>query len=502
MNKQVKGLLAGCGVLAVLGGGLAALKLTEKPGEESSLPENEDPHIMLWDIPSSDDISRVEVIPQEGASYAANRRIEKQETTDYETGEKTETEVCNYYLEGLEDLPMDAASVRILATRSYQVDASSLVSEHPTDAELKSFGLDKPITVKFTSDTADPVEFSIGNRTAKGEYYLRLKGDEAVYTVTYSTVDPYLHDQNYYVGRKVTEDQSEDDKTTVNSVRLERKDLDYDIYLVYDKYYEENSSNGMAALHVMEEPVHCLLNVDRSASVTHGLYGLNSSDVVCVHPTAEQLSSYGFDDPFLKVTWETSDGKTTVFRLGNTYEKKLSDDDTQTYYYGYVDSVSCVYGFSPDDLTLDNVTAPEITAKTVVDNYVFDIASLVYKADGVTLDFKGTGSDKENYTVKLNGADTETERFRLLYTYLLKTAAEDLILEEVTPEGDPLATVELEQQDGKHGTKIAFYDAGGRKAYIAVNGRILYRCRLSYVTTLIENMKIYGDSEQEFKMSW
>ena len=500
MNKQVKGLLAGCGILAVLGGGLAVLKLTEKPGEESSV-DDDHTHLILWDIPSSDNISRVDVIPAEGDPYAANRKIEKQESTDYETGETTETDVCNYYLEGLEDLPTDAASVRILATRSYSVDASSLVSEHPTADELKSFGLDKVTTVKFTVDDADPVEFSIGNRTAKGEYYIRLKGDEAVYSVSNSTVDPYLHDVYYYVGRKVTEDQSEDDKTTVQSVRLERKDLDYDIYLVYDKYYEENSSNGMAALHVMEEPVHCLLNVDRSAAVTHGLYGLNSSDVVCVHPTAEQLSSYGFDDPFLKITWETSDGKTTVFRLGNTYQKTLVDDE-KTYYYGYVDSVNCVYGFLPDDLTLDTVTAEEITAKTVVDNYVWDIGSLVYTAGDLKLDFKGTGKDQDEYVVKLNGTETDNERFRLLYTYLLKTAAEDLILEEVTPEGEPLATVELEQQNGKHGTMIAFYDAGGRKAYISVNGRILYRCRLSYVTTLIENLKIYGDSEQSFKMTW
>lgn len=501
MNKQVKGLLAGCGVLAILGGGLAALKLTEKPAGESSEGE-EQPHMILWELDSSDVISRVEVLSPDGQSYAANRKIEKTVSTDTENGDPVEEEEVNYYLDGLEDLPVEQASIRILATRSYAVDASSLVREQPSDSELKSFGLDKYTTVRFTADNADDVEFYIGSRTAKGEYYLRRKGDGNVYSVSSSTVDPYLHDVNYYLSRKVTDDQDSEDETIVKSVRLERKDLDYDIYLVYDEYYKEAENSGMSALHVMEEPVHALLNVDRSASVTHGLFGLNSSDVVCPHPTAEQLASYGFDDPFLKITMETSDGKTTVFRLGNTYEKKLSDDDVQTYYYGYIDTVNCVYGFSPEDMTVDTVTAQEIASKNVVDSYVWDLSSLVFAAGDLKLAFKGSGTDKENYKVTLNGVETDTERFRLLYSYLLKTAAEELVLEEITPEGEPLVTVDLEQQDGKHGAKIAFYDAGSRKAYISVNDRVLYRCRLSYVTTLIENLKIYHQTDQEFTMTW
>ena len=45
-------------------------------------------------------------------------------------------------------------------------------------------------------------------------------------------------------------------------------------------------------------------------------------------------------------------------------------------------------------------------------------------------------------------------------------------------------------------------DAGGRKAYISVNGKVLYRCRMSYVTTLIENLKIYEDTSKDFTMTW
>lgn len=502
MNRQVKGLLAGCGVLAILGGGLAVLKLTGGGGEESSsVPDHVHP-AMLWELESSDVISRVEVTPADGTKYAVNRKAEKGEHTDYETGESTETEVMNYYLEGYEDLPMDTTMIRTLATRSYAVDASAVAKEHPTEDDLKRFGFDKQITVKYIVDNADDVEFYIGGRTPKGEYYLRVKGDDTVYSVTYSTVDPFLREQNYYLGTKVTEEQAETDTVKVQSIRLERENLDYDIDLEYDRYYAENDKNGVASLYVMKEPLPCLLNVDRSKSLTHGLYGLSADEVICPHPTDAQLASYGLDNPFATVTWVTDDGKTTVFRLGKTYEKEDAGDTPVTRYYGILDKVNCVYGFAPDTICFDDVTADAITAKTVVDNYVWDIGSLVYEAGDLKLDFKGYGKDKDDYVLKLNGKDTDIERFRLLYTYLLDTAAEDLVLEEVTPEGAPLVSVDLTQQDGQHNAKIEFYDAGGRKAYISVNGKVLYRCRMSYVTTLIENLKIYEDTSKDFTMTW
>ncbi|MBR5405255.1 MAG: DUF4340 domain-containing protein [Oscillospiraceae bacterium] len=504
MNKQVKGLLAACGALAVLGGGLAALKLTEKPAEESSVDDHMDPHAgILWELDSSDVISRVDITMPDGRSYAVNRKIEKEEQNNNGSDETTQTEITNYYLEGLEDLPMDTVSIRTLATRSYSASANSVVEEHPTAEDLKKFGLDKATVVKFTADNADPVEFYIGARTPKGEYYLRCKDNETVYAVSGPTVEPFLRDANYYLGKTVTKEQDSEDTVKVKSVRVDRKDLEYSIYLTYDSYYAENDKNGVASLYVMQEPIPCLLNVDRSSGITHGFYGLNAAEVICPHPTEAQLSEYGFDDPFMTATMETDNGKTSVFRLGKTYEPADSTEETpKTYYYGWLDSVNCVYGFAPDDISFDNVTAEDITAKTVVDNYVWDIGSLVYTAGDLKLDFKGMGESKDDYVLKLNGQEADPERFRLLYTYLLNTAAEELVLEEVTPEGEPLVTVDLEQQDGKHNARIAFYDAGSRKAYISVNGRVLYRCRMSYVTTLIENLKIYEDTSKNFTMTW
>lgn len=502
MNKRIKGIVLGSSVLVLLVGGLVFLKLTDKPAESSSETEEHVHGKLLWDVANNEDIAKVTVKKPDGESYTATRKKEKTMTTDYETQQQYETEVANYYLDGYEDVPMDTTGIRLLATRSYSVNAIETVQENPSDADLAKYGLDKPTEVTFEVDNADNVHFFIGSRTPQaGYYYLRVDGDSTVYTIESFSAEPFLKSATDFLGTQVTPEQADDDETMVESVRVARKDLPYDIYLIFDPYYEENSNNGMMALHVMQEPIYCLLNVEKSTAITHGLYGLTASKVVQAHPTAADLTGYGFDDPFATVTMKTDDGKTQVFRLGNTFEEG-EGADKKTYYYGYLDSVNCVYGFSPDDISYDDVQADSITAKTVVDFYVWDIGKLTYEAGDLKLAFEGTGSDQKDYVLKLNGEETDTERYRLLYTYLLKTAAEDLVIEEVEPTGDPLCSIKIERQDGKRGTEVAFYDAGGMKAYVMIDGQVRYRCRMSYVTTLIENLKIYNDTDKAFTMTW
>lgn len=507
MNKRIKGIVLGCSLLAVLGGALAFLLLTDKP-EENSSSEDEHTHAkLLWDIENSDDIAKITVSKPDGTSFTATRKKEKTMTTDYQTQQNYETEVVNYYISGLENLPMDTTGVRLLASRSNSISAGAVVQENPTDEDLKKYGLDKTVKVTFEVDNADNVSFEIGNRTPVADYtYLRCGDDPTVYTVQTFAMEPFLKKPEEFLGTKLTQELASDDNTMVQSVRVHRKDLPYDISLEYDPYYVEENNGGMSALHVMKEPIYCLLNVDKSEKITHGLYGLSAQQVVKPHPTAEDLTQYGFDDPFTTVDVRIDNGKTMHFELGNSYEVENTDASGKKtsvkYYYGKLDGTDCIYGFSADEISYDDVQAADITAKTVIDIFVWDIGSLVYEAGDLKLAFEGKGTDKEDFVLKLNGEDTDLERYRLLYTYLLKAAAEDLVLEEIHPDTDPLVKVTVKRQDGKRDQELAFYDAGDMKAYIMINGQIRYRCRMSYVKTLIENLKIYNDTDKAFTMTW
>ncbi|MBP0967388.1 MAG: hypothetical protein J5722_07125, partial [Oscillospiraceae bacterium] len=84
----------------------------------------------------------------------------------------------------------------------------------------------------------------------------------------------------------------------------------------------------------------------------------------------------------------------------------------------------------------------------------------------------------------------------------LQTKAEEIVYDEVDLPEKPMAEIKLERQDGQRGYDIAFYDAGDMKAYISVNGDVRFRCRKSYVETLISNIKIFDDTDKEFTMTW
>lgn len=509
LSRGAKGVLCGVGVVTLLGGTLTVLKLTEQenPTDSSSVVDTSGV-VSLWSIADSGDIAAVRVEQPKGEDFSVHRVIEEQESVDSTTGEVVVNEVENYYLDGYEDLPTKTVDIRTLATRVASISSSDIIQENATTSDLAKYGLDQPIRVTLTVDDADDICFLLGDISPSSYYsYLCMDGENTVYTVQSSSMAQYRVDWKDYLSTDVTEEQSEYDDSYVEEVCIQREDLDYRILLAYDPFYVENANSGSSTVHVMKEPINCLLSGDKSSGATHGIYAMTASQVYYPHPDADMLAACGVtaNKYFACVTTKISTGKTVTFYLGHTYETEIEDENgelqTVTYRFGYIDTVDCIYGFAVDDTVYETLKPEDITSKIIVDTYVWDIGRLTYTAGDLQLDFEGVGTSADDYVVTCNGEDVETERFRLLYTYLLKAAAEDLVLEDVAVTGTPLATVELERQDGKRSMSVAFYEADGMKTYIVVDGEVRFLCRKAYVTTLISNMEIFH-TDQDFTMTW
>ena len=500
MNKTLKGIIGGTVLLAALGGVLVFLNKTEPDPEEESSASSGVDETPLWHA-HADDISRIVVEKADGTSFTANRRIDKTKTTDLDGNEVTE-DITNYILEGYEDLPMNVTAIRTLATRAPELASTGTVVEHASKEDLSRFGFDDAVKVTYSVDQNDDIVFVIGGKAPiDNQRYLHMEGSDTIYTVNGMAMDPFMEEGTHYLGTTLKEEQADDDKTIIKSVRIERKDLDYDFYFEYDPYYSENSNGGSMALHVMKEPIYSLISGDKSAAATHGIYGLTAAEVVKPHPTPEDEKKYGFADPFAVVTTKTDAGDTWVFSLGDSYQ----NEEGGTFYYGMLEGINCIYGFSADDIIYDNLQAEDIISRNVVDTFVWDIGKLTYEAEGTKLEFSGVGKDKSDYVLKYKGQEQDEdglERYRKLYTYVLQTKAEEIVYDEVKLPEKPMAEIKLERQDGQHGYDIAFYDAGDMKAYIVVNGDVRFRCRKSYVETLVSNIKIFDDTDKEFTMTW
>ncbi len=500
MNKRAKGIVLGSSVLVLLGGALVALKLTEPPEPEESSEQSSSTEVPLWAY-SSDEVSKVTVEQPDGDTYAVNRKMEKVDDVDAEGNAYTK-DVANYYLEGYEDIPMDTTGIRLLSTRATAATAVDTVQTDTPESDLARFGLDDPIKVTLNVDGQDDIVFLIGDICPESLYsYISLGNDtKTIYTISSSIIAPYRDSMMTYLGTQLTEEQAAEDTSNVQSVKVERADLDYDFQFEYEQLYDSDVTGGSSAQHIMTEPVRCLLNAEKSAKATHGLYGLAATEVVLPHPTKEDLAKFGLDEPFVTVTSRSNTGKKQVFTMGNTYQTE--GDTPQTLRYGYLKGIDCVYGFSAENAIYADMKPEDLTSKLVIETYVWDIGKLTYKTPETTLDFDIVATNEDDAVVKVNGEETDKERYRLLYTSLLQTSAEDLVLEDVEPTEEPMVSIYLARQDGKKKYTVDFYDAGGMKAYIAVDGKVYFKCRKSYVETLASNISIYFDTDKEFVKTW
>ena len=152
LSNGAKAVIGSVGVVAVLGGALAVLKLTEEkpPVEQSSAVEN--PNVVaLWSV-KDEDISAISVEQPNGEDFSVHRVIEKQESVDSMTGQTVVDEVENYYLDGYDDLPTSTVDIRTLATRVATLESVDIIQKDTPESDLAKYGLDEPIRVVLTVD--------------------------------------------------------------------------------------------------------------------------------------------------------------------------------------------------------------------------------------------------------------------------------------------------------------------------------------------------------------
>lgn len=487
MKKQVVALVAGVVSVAALSGALVALKVLDKPDDSSVSSTDSVSGTMLWHH-ESEEVKTIEVTYQ-GEAYTITRLAE---TEQDEEG----NEIINYTIKGWEDLPINKPLIRTTANRSAAFTTEKTVEEDAAD--LAKYGLEKPQSVvKATLDDGTALTFSIGDvAPIANQQYILVDG--TVYTASTTNLAAFVAPAENLLATQLTEELAEDDKTLVEKLTVQRKDTAKDLILEYDHFYAEMENGGTTACHVMTSPIACNVNVEKSTPITHGLFGLAAQKAVTAHPTETDLKTAGLDDPFCTVTMALSDNTTRVLKLGNSFQT----EDDKTYYYGYYEGIDVIYTFDSETAAWATVTPTDIAAKLVFVTYVWDIGKLTVEADGKEkMVFEGKGKDGDDYVCTLNGEAIEAERYRQFYVFLLKTAGEDLCLNGETPTGKKIADITLERQDGLKTQRVQFYEADGLQCYIVLDGVCTFKCRKSYVDTLLKNIDRIRTSE-DFVLTW
>lgn len=484
MSSGVKGLIAGVAVLALLGGGVAAMKLTEPKNditEESSVSESDEKVIYSG---KADDIKSIEVSNSTGGFKLVR-------TTAAADGSGS-----SFAVEGLENVKTDDSLVSNFAPNAATLEFVAVIDENCSDTA--KFGLSEPVAeavITFDGESAQKVTLLVGNDTPGGDVYVKLKDSDTVYSVTSSFVKSYMYEKEYFVSRTILEEPEDDEMPIVKTLKVERPDLEAPVIF---EYSGENESGGTTATHVMTSPVNAYLDVSKSVDYTHGIFGLSASGVLSIAPTEEELAFSGIDTPSCTVTMSCDDGKEYILKIGREYS---SSDDTLPGYIGYLEGTDVLWRFYASDVPWVTMKPEDAMSSLVFGSYIYDLKGLEIKAGSRNLNFSFEGSDADSFSVKLDGKEFDTERYKSFYQALIKAPAEEICTSDEGA-GSLLVSCRLIYNNGNPDETIEFYEAENRKVIIKKNGETCFTCRSSFVEkALLPNISNIS-SDAEFVTNW
>jgi hypothetical protein len=358
-------------------------------------------------------------------------------------------------------------------------------------ADLSQYGLTdsgREATVNFKDGESYTIIF--GNVSPiSTETYIQIKGINNVYTMNTARTQNYTSKKEFFVSKVIYPDKETQAERIIDTVEIHRQDI-HDGVLRFEtiELMEDEETSDMAAKHRMTAPIDFAVNVETSYDAIYGLYGLTATDVVNVNE--DNLEDFFSGSEFCVVDIKISDTESHTLRF-------IRGIDT---YYGIIDDVPTVYEFG-EELWF-SVQPKDINSAMILSTRIFDVRSLnvwAKDADNNML-FAGEGSNKDDYTVTLNGAITEYDRFQKFYSFLVKMSAEEICVDANT--GEELASIAVNDKWDRDKT-IAFYEDldEPRKVVIEMNGQIVAKCRKSFVDVFVQNMNMFS-GDTEFVINW
>ncbi len=479
MNKRVKWIIVGAAAVLALGGAAAALMLTAPEEKVEETSEAEVTSRLIYEK-KPEDLKKLTV---------------KNESGGYEIVSDGHG---SFTIEELKEAPLDTDSIASAADKACSVTIQDTVAENAPD--LSIYGLDSPraeVRVEFGDSQGTVKEFLVGDVSPKSsKTYFSFKGENDVYLINTTDINGYLKKEFDFIEKEVFPSASSDGTTpAIEEIIISRRDIPYAIEISYDERQDDDSvMSGNSSTHVMVAPVKLDLNPDTSSDVLNGLYGLTALEPVVVAPTEEQLAEYGLTDDtcFGKMAMKLTDG---IFRM--TFGNEFKDESDEGYYC-YVNGFDVIYKFRKVSLPWATVMPLDITTTMITSNYIFDITSMEIKTADRTYGFTMTGAGNDDFVVKLDGKDVELDRFKTFYQFVLRTAAEELYLEETDKE--PYLTVTINAKNGNTDV-VEFIADSDRMTIIRLNGNANFRCRTAYTDRLLENLNIL-ENGGEFITTW
>lgn len=459
MSKRIKGMLLSLGLLAVVAVIVTVVLMMPAPddgGEDTvTTTTTASPAIEIIDKQDSD-VTRLEI------------------ASDVDTFNVVTLDTGTMAAEEYTDVPIDSTAINALCETMSYMTALAAPAANETDS---AYGFDAPTaTVKATykDGTTATVIFGAQSKGTAG-YYCRREGDETLYIVDSTVVDSFCIDAKALIGKTLIVPPSinaDDEDSTVGllDLWLTGDCRDHAIEIITDT---DGKYAGMTYMsnYIITSPYLRSVDSDLFNTMVTQMTYLTATGVAVVHPTVEDLATYGLDDPYSVGAFTLSamcttaaDGGGTVTAHYNDREHMviLGDKDENGNYYALVDQYDLVYLLSPDSVPWAELSYYDVANKLLFMKNITAVDSITVTKDGAAKTFALTHEPlketrDEQLTVVSDGKTYSTSEFRILYQMILGIHRVAEKAEDATAQGTPVLQFDVVFNDGTAPLSAAFY---------------------------------------------
>lgn len=451
MTRQVKSIVAGVCVVAVLSASLVLVKLlpSKKKSSSSSAASGT----------TSSTSSGISLVKNDTSKISY---VQLTNSTGTYTIRKSGD---SYTVDTLAGAPLDSSGVSSVVGAMATVSASETVAQSPSD--ISQYGLDKP-TATAVVGTTDNQKYTLRLGKADpmgGGDYMQKEGDGNVYLVDTSVASGMTQAATALVDKTLTSvDSTKLTKLTKFSFAGQARTKAFSMAIDPASVTASTStSSGSTPTYTITQPAAYTANDNNVSTLCSELSALAASSVVAIAPTDAQLTGYGLKTPQY-TTSLTYDGKDTTLLFGNTYD----DATNGQMVYVMPQGGKVVYGITASSVTFYNWQLSDLAGSLLWTVNIDDVKSVDVSAGGKSWSFAldGTG---DNLKVTYNSKTLSTDYFRKYYEHIMSFYQRGLA--DKPANGALRLKITLNYRTaGKQSKVLTFYTIDDYKASYCIDG--------------------------------
>lgn len=382
----------------------------------------------------------------------------------------------SYHIKDYHDL--DLASTMVETLR-YYTETIAAVEKVNTTTDLSAYGLDKPqVTANILYADGTTTRLLLGNQTpSTNGYYGQLEGDESIYIFDADTAALFRFPASAFINTALVTAPTVKTSDTNGATVLKEITFTGTAFPtpLAMRRSNHNDSEDLAYFSYVITAPYLRCTTDKSSAALASFTSLTADQALFLHPTAEQKTKLGFDDPLMIVdatlaveteSSTVSDGDDEVhikeYYNNVTYHLIVGSTDENGNYIVMLEGVDAI--FLVDKASYEHILGR--TYENTVNSYLFfkhinSLERISVEFDGEKHDFHLTHYPEKEETddqlvVTQDGKVYSTEEFRKLYELIMALERHDI--PETQPTGEPSLILSLYDTNGALYLSAEYYE--------------------------------------------